>query len=44
MGKRGTGCRLASTLAAGLARGLSLEQAVEAAIAYVRRYLLAPGG
>lgn len=44
VGKRGTGCRLASALAAGLARGLELEEAVEAAIAYVRRYLLAPAG
>jgi hydroxymethylpyrimidine/phosphomethylpyrimidine kinase len=37
--RRGTGCRLSSALAAGLAAGASLPDAVTAARAYVRRYL-----
>jgi hydroxymethylpyrimidine/phosphomethylpyrimidine kinase len=36
---RGTGCRLASALAAGLARGLSLEDAARAAKDFVAAYL-----
>lgn len=36
---RGTGCRLASALAAGLARGLSLEDAARSAKEYVAGYL-----
>jgi hydroxymethylpyrimidine/phosphomethylpyrimidine kinase len=40
--KRGTGCRFASALAAELAEGRSLRQAVMAARAYVRSYLKAP--
>jgi hydroxymethylpyrimidine/phosphomethylpyrimidine kinase len=36
---RGTGCRLASALAAGLARGLSLEDAARAAKEFVAAYL-----
>jgi len=39
VGKRGTGCRLASALATGLAQGQPLPAVVEAAIGYVRRYL-----
>jgi hydroxymethylpyrimidine/phosphomethylpyrimidine kinase len=39
--KRGTGCRLASATAAGLAVKLPLEDAVERGIAYVRSYLSA---
>jgi hydroxymethylpyrimidine/phosphomethylpyrimidine kinase len=38
---RGTGCRLASAIAAGLARGLPLREAVIAARALVRDYLQA---
>jgi len=38
---RGTGCRLASGIAAGLARGLPLREAVMAAREHVRRYLQA---
>jgi hydroxymethylpyrimidine/phosphomethylpyrimidine kinase len=38
---RGTGCRLASALAAGLARGLPLRESVMAARQYVRDYLQA---
>jgi hydroxymethylpyrimidine/phosphomethylpyrimidine kinase len=38
---RGTGCRLASALAAGLARGMALREAVIAARALVRDYLQA---
>jgi hydroxymethylpyrimidine/phosphomethylpyrimidine kinase len=38
-GARGTGCRLASALAAGLARGLSLEDAARAAKEFVAAYL-----
>ena len=41
LGARGTGCRLASALAACLARGLPLEVAAARAKAYVRRYLRA---
>lgn len=37
--RRGTGCRLASAIAAGLARGRGLEPSVEGAVAYVRAYL-----
>jgi hydroxymethylpyrimidine/phosphomethylpyrimidine kinase len=36
---RGTGCRLASAVAGGLARGLDLEEAVRRAKRYVERYL-----
>jgi hydroxymethylpyrimidine/phosphomethylpyrimidine kinase len=36
---RGTGCRLASAIAAGLARGVPLREAVIAARTYVRDYL-----
>jgi len=36
---RGTGCRLASAIAAGLARGVPLRDAVIAARTYVREYL-----
>lgn len=40
----GTGCTLASSLACGLAQGLSLPQAAERAISYVRRAIeTAPG-
>jgi hydroxymethylpyrimidine/phosphomethylpyrimidine kinase len=39
--RRGTGCRLASALAACLANGSSLQEAVIAAREYVRRYLQA---
>lgn len=40
----GTGCTLASACAAGIARGLPLEQAVDRAIAYVREAIRrAPG-
>jgi hydroxymethylpyrimidine/phosphomethylpyrimidine kinase len=40
----GTGCTLASACAAGLAQGLSLEEAVRRACAYVRQAMLhAPG-
>ncbi len=40
----GTGCTLASSVACGLAQGLALPQAVERAIAYVRRAIeTAPG-
>jgi hydroxymethylpyrimidine/phosphomethylpyrimidine kinase len=38
---RGTGCRLASGIAAGLARGLPLREAVSAARQHVREYLQA---
>jgi hydroxymethylpyrimidine/phosphomethylpyrimidine kinase len=38
---RGTGCRLASAIAAGLARGLSIRDAVVAARQLVRDYLQA---
>jgi hydroxymethylpyrimidine/phosphomethylpyrimidine kinase len=38
---RGTGCRLASAIAAGLARGVSLRDAVLAARQFVRDYLQA---
>lgn len=38
--RRGTGCRLASAVATGLARGLSLTAAIEAARALVRGYLV----
>ena len=38
-GRRGTGCRLASALAAGLARGLRLEEALGRARELVRHYL-----
>jgi len=38
---RGTGCRLASGIAAGLARGLPLREAVMAAREHVRRHLQA---
>ncbi|HEY6911053.1 MAG TPA: hydroxymethylpyrimidine/phosphomethylpyrimidine kinase [Myxococcales bacterium] len=40
--RRGTGCRLASALAASLARGLPLLEAVSQARDHVRRYLQAP--
>jgi hydroxymethylpyrimidine/phosphomethylpyrimidine kinase len=36
---RGTGCRLASAIAGGLAQGLDLEEAVRRAKRYVERYL-----
>ncbi len=36
---RGTGCRLASAIAGGLARGLDLEEAVRRAKRYVEKYL-----
>lgn len=38
-GKRGTGCRLASAIAAGLALGHPLEASVEEGIRFVRGYL-----
>jgi hydroxymethylpyrimidine/phosphomethylpyrimidine kinase len=38
---RGTGCRMASAIAAGLARGVPLREAVIAARALVREYLQA---
>ncbi|MFO7155466.1 MAG: PfkB family carbohydrate kinase [Pseudomonadota bacterium] len=38
-GRRGTGCRLASALAAGLARGLGLPEALDRARGLVRHYL-----
>jgi hydroxymethylpyrimidine/phosphomethylpyrimidine kinase len=37
--RRGTGCRLASAIAAGLAVNMPLERSVERAIGFVRRYL-----
>jgi hydroxymethylpyrimidine/phosphomethylpyrimidine kinase len=40
--KRGTGCRLASAVAAHLARGEPLARAVELGIEYVRKYLARP--
>jgi len=40
----GTGCTLSAAVAAGLARGACLTEAVEAAVAWVRRAILsAPG-
>ncbi len=40
--RRGTGCRLASALAASLARGIPLLEAVPEAREYVRSYLQSP--
>jgi hydroxymethylpyrimidine/phosphomethylpyrimidine kinase len=40
--KRGTGCRLASAVAANLALGKSIEASVERGIGWLRRWLAAP--
>jgi hydroxymethylpyrimidine/phosphomethylpyrimidine kinase len=40
--KRGTGCRFATSLAVGLARGARLEEAVRMADCYVKSYLSRP--
>ena len=38
-GRRGTGCRLASAIAAHLAQGKSLEEAVPLAVGWLRNWL-----
>ena len=43
LGARGTGCRLASAIAAGLALGTSLEDAIEAGRKFVGGYLVREG-